>query len=158
MILCVSNCDIFRFTVEVVSVSQMTSVEARPPVVTTARLISRESFDREEIEIYQLSILAMDMSERPLNMSIPVTVRILDRNDIQPTFAAERFDFNILENTRQTLVTELMVRSIIIVHTIIWKTDTQSSDQVDLYITHSCDHFALGFFVSLSLFYTYHCM
>ena len=89
----------------------MTSFAARPPVVTTARLISREPFDREEREIYQLSILAMDTSDRPLNMSIPVTVRISDRNDIQPTFAAERFDFNILENTRQTLVTELIVRS-----------------------------------------------
>ena len=87
----------------------MTSFAARPPVITTARLISRESFDREEREIYQLSILAMDMSDRPLNMSLPVTVRISDKNDIQPTFADESYDFNILENTRQTLVMELLV-------------------------------------------------
>ena len=98
-----------RFDVEVVSVSQAPTVEAQPPIVTTGRLVSRVSFDREEMAMYQLSILAMDMSDRPLNMSIPVTVTIEDRNDIAPSFADDSQSFNILEGTRATLVTELLV-------------------------------------------------
>ena len=91
------------------SVSQAPTVQAQPPIVTTGRLVSRVSFDREEISMYQLSILAMDMSDRPLNMSIPVTVMIEDRNDISPSFADDSLSFNILEGTRATLVTELLV-------------------------------------------------
>ena len=87
----------------------MTSVISQPPIVTRARLVSQVPFDREEREMYQLSILAMDMSDQPLNMSIPVTVTILDRNDIQPAFADDSYNFNILEATRQMLVTELSV-------------------------------------------------
>ena len=71
--------------------------------------MSRVSFDREEIAMYQLNILAMDISDQPLNMSIPVTVTIVDKNDIVPSFADDSNTFNILENTRNTLVTELMV-------------------------------------------------
>lgn len=91
------------------SVSRSPSVQAQPPIVTRARLVSRVSFDREEIAMYQLSILAMDVSDQPLNMSIPVTVTIVDKNDIVPSFADDSNTFNILENTRNTLVTELMV-------------------------------------------------
>ena len=88
----------------------MSTIEAQPPIVTRGRLVSRELLDREEIETYSLSILARDMSERPLNMTVPVTVTILDRNDIAPTFSQSINRFNILEGTRMTLVTELFVR------------------------------------------------
>lgn len=93
------------------SVTQMSTVEAQPPTITRGRLISRVSFDREDIKIYQLSLMAMDMSERPLNMSIPVTVTIGDRNDNQPTFVPDRHTFDIPEDTTATLVTELLVSS-----------------------------------------------
>ena len=49
------------------------------------------------------------MSDRPLNMTLPVTVTILDRNDIAPTFSTAINRFNILEGTRMTLVTDLFV-------------------------------------------------
>ena len=99
----------FRFDVEVVSVSRMSTFEAQPPIVTRGRLVSRVQFDREEIEMYTISILAMDMSDMPLNSSIPVVVTILDVNDNQPTFSRSSNSFNILEGTRTTLVTELFV-------------------------------------------------
>ena len=87
----------------------MSTIEAQPPIITRGRLVSRQQFDREEIETYSLSILARDMSDRPLNMTVPVTVTILDRNDITPTFSRAINRFNILEGTRMTLVTDLFV-------------------------------------------------
>ena len=91
------------------SVSRSPSIQAQPPIVTRARLVSQVSFDREEIKLYQLRIMAMDLSDRPLNASIPVTVTITDKNDNQPTFSTDRQTFNIPENTQAPLVTELAV-------------------------------------------------
>lgn len=99
----------FRFAVEVVSISRMSTIEAQPPIVTRGRLVSREPLDREEIETYSLSILARDMSDTPLNVTVPVIVKILDKNDIAPTFSRSINIFNILEGTRTPLVTELFV-------------------------------------------------
>lgn len=99
----------FRFAAEIVSISRMSTIEAQPPIVTRGRLLSREQLDREEIASYSLSILAIDMSNRPLNMTLPVTVTVLDRNDITPTFSRTINRFNILEGTRTTLVTDLFV-------------------------------------------------
>ena len=99
----------FRFGVEIVSVSRSSTVQAQPPIVTRARLVSQVSFDREEIKTYQLRIMAMDLSDRPLNASIPVTVMVADKNDNQPTFSTDSQTFNIPENTQATLVTELAV-------------------------------------------------
>jgi hypothetical protein len=67
------------------------------------------SFDREDIKTYQLTIMAMDLSDTPLNSSIPVTVTVADKNDNQPTFSTDSQTFNIPENTQATLVTELAV-------------------------------------------------
>lgn len=53
--------------------------------------------------------MAMDLSDRPLNATIPVTVTVADKNDNQPTFSTERQTLNIPENTQATLVTELAV-------------------------------------------------
>ena len=53
--------------------------------------------------------MAMDLSDRPLNASIPVTVMVADKNDNQPTFSTDSQTFNIPENTQATLVTELAV-------------------------------------------------
>ena len=94
---------------EIVSVMRSSTVQAQPPIVTRARLVSRVSFDREEIKMYQLSIMAMDLSDRPLNVSLPVTVTITDRNDNQPTFSIDSQTFNTPEGTMATLITELRV-------------------------------------------------
>ena len=101
-----------RFGIEIVSVSRSSTVQAQPPIVTRARLVSRVSFDREEIKTYQLRIMAMDLSDRPLNATIPVTVTVADKNDNQPTFSTERQTLNIPENTQATLVAELAVRKL----------------------------------------------
>ena len=101
--------NLFRFGVEIVSVSRSSTVQAQPPIVTRARLVSRVSFDREEIKTYQLRIMAMDLSDRPLNASIPVTVTVADKNDNQPTFSIDSQTFNIPENTQATLVADLAV-------------------------------------------------
>ena len=101
--------NLFRFGVEIVSVSRSSTVQAQPPIVSRARLVSRVSFDREEIKTYQLRIMAMDLSDRPLNASIPVTVTVADKNDNQPTFSTDSQTFNIPENTQATLITELAV-------------------------------------------------
>ena len=85
------------------------TVQAQPPTVTRARLVSRVSFDREEIKTYELRIMAMDLSDSPLNSSIPVTVTIADKNDNQPIFSTDSQTFNIPEGTMATLVTELAV-------------------------------------------------
>ena len=101
--------NLFRFGVEIVSVSRSSTVQAQPPIVTRARLVSQVSFDREEIKTYQLRIMAMDLSDRPLNASIPVTVTVADKNDNQPTFSIDSQTFNIPENTLATLVADLAV-------------------------------------------------
>ena len=93
------------------SVTRSSTIQAQPPIVTRARLVSRASFDREEIESYQLTVMAMDLSDRPLNTSIPVRVTIMDQNDIQPTFSIDSQTFNIPEGTMAILVTDLVVSS-----------------------------------------------
>ena len=61
-----------RFRVEVVSVIlPTTSLTAQPPVVTTGRLVAQVSLDREERDMYFLTIVAHDVTSQPLNASVP---------------------------------------------------------------------------------------
>ena len=110
-----TNFFLFRFNVEVVSVMRSSTVQAQPPTVTRARLVSRVSFDREEIKTYELRIMARDLSDRPLNTSIPVTVTVADKNDNQPTFSTDSQTFNIPEGTMATLVTNLAVSMLLLI-------------------------------------------
>ena len=88
-----------RFRVEVVSVIlPTTSLTARPPVVTTGRLVAQVSLDREERDMYFLTIVAHDITNQPLNASIPVVVAVLDMNDNAPEFANANFSFVVRED------------------------------------------------------------
>ena len=88
-----------RFRVEVVSVIlPTTSLTARPPVVTTGRLVAQVSLDREERDMYFLTIVAHDVTTQPLNASIPVVVAVLDMNDNAPEFASANFSFMVPED------------------------------------------------------------
>ena len=88
-----------RFRVEVVSVIlPTTSLTARPPVVTTGRLVAQVSLDREERDMYFLTIVAHDVTSQPLNASIPVVVAVLDMNDNAPEFASANFSFVVPED------------------------------------------------------------
>ena len=100
-----------RFYVSTVSVMYSTSIEAQPPVVTRARVFTAEPLDREDVAMYQFSLIAQDVSQSPLSTSIPLTVSIVERNDNAPVFTSPNFTFTVPEDANNTLVSEFMVRA-----------------------------------------------
>ena len=101
----------FRFNVEVASTSLSNSVEAQPPTVTTGRLTTTEILDREDITMYPLTIIARDVTDNPLNMSVSILITVIDKNDNTPTFSSSSFNFELPENKQDTFVTEFMVQN-----------------------------------------------
>lgn len=90
--------------------SRSNSVEAQPPTVTIGRITTNESLDREEIGSYPLTIVATDVTDNPLNMSIEILITVVDKNDNTPTFAIANFNFELLESKSDTFITTLTVR------------------------------------------------
>lgn len=98
-----------RFTVEIISVNQMSNAGAQPPVVTMARIVTTQALDREDIELYQLTLTARDLTSTPLSASVPVNVTVIDANDNSPFFPSPSYTFNISEGTTTSLVMEFTV-------------------------------------------------
>ena len=61
--------------------------------------MAQVSLDREERDMYFLTIVAHDVTSQPLNASIPVVVAVLDMNDNAPEFASANFSFVVREDT-----------------------------------------------------------
>lgn len=98
-----------RFTVEIINVTQMSSAGAQPPVVTLARIVTTQALDREDIDLYQLTLTAQDLTNTPLAASVPVNVTVVDVNDNSPFFPSPSYTFNISEGTTVSLVMEFTV-------------------------------------------------
>lgn len=91
-----------------------TSNVAQPPVVTTGRLVSQVPLDREERDVYLLTLMVRDVTSRPLNASVPVVVAVIDRNDNPPEFVNTSFSLAVPEDAfpSDTFVAEFNVSSI----------------------------------------------
>ena len=94
---------------EIFSVSQVSNANSQPPTVTVARILTRQLLDREDVQLYQLTLIAQDRTDRPLAASVPVNVTVLDVNDNDPIFPRPSFSFNISEGTSDQLVMEFSV-------------------------------------------------
>ena len=101
-----------RFQAEVLGVLYPESHEALPPVVTTGRITTTALLNREEIESYVLTVVAMDTSGFPLNATATVAIEVSDRNDNKPQFTQANFSFDVTEETfnhGSTLIGEFLV-------------------------------------------------
>lgn len=97
------------FSVEVISVTQMPIANAQPPIVTLARIVTTRALDREDIQLYQFTLMAQDQSSMPLMATVPVNVMVADVNDNQPSFSSPSYSFNISEATTTPLIMEFTV-------------------------------------------------
>ena len=82
---------------EIVSVSSP-SIEAQPPVVTTARLISQVVLDSEDESTYSFTLVASDATDQPLSAAVQVAVAVLDVNDNLPLFTSSNFSLEVSED------------------------------------------------------------
>ncbi len=59
--------------------------------------------------MYQISLIAQDVTNNPLSTTVPVTVAVLDINDNPPIFPSPSFAFDISEGTSSLLIMEFTV-------------------------------------------------
>uniref|UniRef100_A0A3P8ZAN0 Cadherin domain-containing protein n=1 Tax=Esox lucius TaxID=8010 RepID=A0A3P8ZAN0_ESOLU len=64
----------------------------------TGQLTASASLDREQRDVYTLSVLARDSGSPPLESTAMVTIRVLDQNDNAPVFLTPHFFFFIPED------------------------------------------------------------
>lgn len=98
-----------RFSVEIINVTQMSSANSQPPVVTLARIVTSRPLDREDVGEYDLILTAADRTNSPLMAAVPVNVTVLDANDNEPLFLNPSFAFSISEGTTNLLIMEFTV-------------------------------------------------
>ena len=65
---------------------------------TTGEIYLEQLIDREEVSIYNLTVIAIDMGAIPLTGYVTVLVNILDINEFPPEFTLEEFTGDIYEN------------------------------------------------------------
>ena len=98
---------------EVASISQrLVPQSVTPSTITRGRIRTAQAIDREDMDIYQLTLIAQDQSDSPLSASIPIMISVLDTNDNQPMFAQPSWNFTVTENTNNVLIMEFNVRVI----------------------------------------------
>ena len=64
----------------------------------TGQIYTSRVLDREDIELYLLTILVIDHGNPPLNTTTQVNINILDTNDLPPVFIGVPYIFQIEEN------------------------------------------------------------
>ena len=77
--------------------------------ITRGRISVAQVLDREEREMYQLTLIAQDLTSTPLSVSIPVSITVLDTNDNLPTFAQPFWNFSLIENIASGFIMEFNV-------------------------------------------------
>ena len=65
---------------------------------TTGEVFLEQLIDREDISVYNLTVIAIDMGAIPLTGYVTVLVNILDINEFPPDFTLEEFTGDIYEN------------------------------------------------------------
>ena len=65
---------------------------------TTGEIFLEELINREDISVYNLTVIAIDMGAIPLTGYVTVLVNILDINEFPPYFTLEEFTGDIFEN------------------------------------------------------------
>jgi len=66
--------------------------------------------DREEMETYQLQLVAMDNGSAPLSLAVPVTITIIDVNDNPPVFNMSMYALSTREDSPyNTVIAEISV-------------------------------------------------
>lgn len=103
-----------RFSVETISVIQMSSATSQPPIVTVARVITSQALDREDVDMYQLLLTAQDQTSVPLSATVPVVVTVADVNDNDPVFPSPVYAFSISEGTSNLLVMNFTVSELFV--------------------------------------------
>lgn len=71
--------------------------------------MTTQVLDREDVEIYQLMLMAMDEGNIPLSSFVPTTVTIVDINDNPPVFNETVMNLSVRENTNGTTIAEIIV-------------------------------------------------
>ena len=96
---------------EVVSVSRRLLPESSSlSTITRGRIFTAQQLDRELSEMYQLTLVARDISDAPLSTSVSISITVLDVNDNVPAFAQAMWNFSIEENINNALIMEFNVR------------------------------------------------
>ena len=76
---------------------------------TSGAIKSLKSFDREEIPVYSLIVVAKDNGSPPQSSSASVSIAIGDENDNPPTFAIEQYIVTVADNSKTGTVLETIV-------------------------------------------------
>ena len=99
-----------RFGVEVVSINQILLPQSVAlSTITTGRIFVDEQLDRETRDSYQLTLMAVDISDSPLSAILPILITVLDTNDNLPTFTQPLFNFTLRENINNVLIMNFSV-------------------------------------------------
>ena len=77
--------------------------------ITIGRIFVAQELDREARDLYQLTLMAEDISDSPLSAMLPLTVTVLDMNDISPEFTQPLWNFTLRENTNNVFIMDFNV-------------------------------------------------
>ena len=78
-------------------------------IVTRGRISTAQVLDREERGMYQLMLVAQDLTNLPLSASVPVVITVVDTNDNSPIFAQPVSSFSLPENIDSAFIMEFNV-------------------------------------------------
>jgi hypothetical protein len=103
---------VHRFSAEVVGRNQrLVPASVSLSTVTRGRIVTAQAIDREEMGLYQFTLIAQDLSDSPTSASIPLMIEVLDLNDNAPLFAQPSWNFTLRENIDNIFVMEFNVRN-----------------------------------------------
>ena len=91
--MCLTSLPFFSYSIEASNQSDRFTIDP-----TTGRLSITTSLDRDTDSVIQLSVLASDSGIPPRSSSIVISIALTDINDITPTFSADLFQLDILED------------------------------------------------------------
>ena len=78
---------------------------------TRGRILTTRSLDREDVAVYQLTLVAEDRGISPLSTTVPLIISVIDQNDNSPAFSQNMWSIELTENTNGTIVMDFNVRN-----------------------------------------------
>jgi len=102
--------NLYRFAVNISSVTQTQGVDSQPPLTTTAFVYTTETLDREDVASYLFTITARDPTNSPLSASAQLVVSVGDVNDNAPVFPMSSYVISASEGQQNSLVGIFNVR------------------------------------------------